>query len=400
MSNSTSGSSYNFDTKDTTKIEPAKQIQYDYYNNTIKKTSDTKSTYSGKENSPNIYFFNSNNKQSFISENVYVFKNTSNTINNNSYGVEVIIVNKPVTNGNKLFLRIPIIIDTNVTPNKLSDFINQQKNKKDKYDDITLNLNTILSQSDECIFYETKEKTTRNTSNVVLFTTPIKLNITNTNITNTNITNTNITSLLDDIEADKDKYKTFNITQNSTEVGQWMECDNVPLDYSEEIPSYNVTIDSKIFKKSSELFMIAMHFLLFIVTISFVYFVIPPIYSLLAARSLYTLVSISSDKPLGRISGMEIAVSILLIIPMIAYIWYGASLSNTNEKYNYITTGVYIGLFWILSWGIITMKKITDPDFIGSGFKFSRDKLFDFIGGLQNMKKSVISILKSFTAEE
>ena len=214
-----------------------------------------------------------------------------------------------------------------------------------------------------------------------------------------NITNTNITSnqiLLDDIEADKDEYKTFNITQNSTEVGQWMECDNVPLDYSEEIPSYNVTIDSKIFKKSSELFMIAMHFLLFIVTISFVYFVIPPIYSLLAARSLYKL---GNDKKLGRISGMEIAVSLLLIIPMIAYIWYGASLSNTNEKYNYITTGVYIGLFWILSWGIITIKKITDPGFINSKFKFQQDKLFDFIGGLQNMKKSVISILKSFTAE-
>jgi hypothetical protein len=387
MSNSNSDSLYNFDTTDTTKKEPTKQIQYDYYNNTIKK-SDTKSTYSGKENSPNIYIFNSNNKQSFISENVYVFKNTSNTINNNPYGVEVIIVNKPVTNGNKLFLRIPIIIDTNVTPNKLSDFINQQKNKKDKYDDITINLNTILSQSDECIFYETKEKTTGNTSNVVLFTTPIKLNITNTNITSKQI-------LLDDTDADKDAYKTFNITQNSTEVGQWMECDNVPLDYSEEIPSYNVTIDSKIFKKSSELFMIAMHFLLFIVTISFVYFVIPPIYSLLAARSLYKL---GSDKELGRISGMEIAVSLLLIIPMIAYIWYGASLSNTNEKYNYITTGVYIGLFWILSWGIITIKKITNPNLIDK-FNFDKDKLFDFIGGLKNMKKSVISILKSFTAE-
>ena len=393
MSNSTSGSSYNFDTKDTTKIEPAKQIQYDYYNNTIKKTSDTnfiKSTYSGKENSPNIYFFNSNNKQSFISENVYVFKNTSNTINNNSYGVEVIIVNKPVTNGNKLFLRIPIIIDTNVTPNKLSDFINQQKNKKDKYDDITLNLNTILSQSDECIFYETKRQKTTEPCNVVLFTTPIKLNI-------TGITITTSQNLFTDSELDKDKYKTFSITQNSTEVGQWMECDNVPLDYSEEIPSYNVTIDSKIFKKSSELFMIAMHFLLFIVTISFVYFVIPPIYSLLAARSMF----IDNDDKLGRISGMEIAVSLLLIIPMIAYIWYGASLSNTNEKYNYITTGVYIGLFWILSWGIITIKKITSPGFVaGPKFTFQQDKLFDFIGGLQNMKKSVISILKSFTAEE
>jgi hypothetical protein len=263
----------------------------------------------------------------------------------------------------------------------LSDFIKQKKDN--------INLNTILSQSDECIFYETKQQKTTEPCNVVLFTTPIKLNI-------TGITITTSQNLFTDSELDKDKYKTFSITQNSTEVGQWMECDNVPLDYSEEIPSYNVTIDSKIFKKSSEAFMIGIHFLLFIIVISFVYFVIPPIYSLLAARSLFNR---DSDNPLDRISGIEIVGSILLFIPMIIFISYGLSLSNTNEKYNLITGGVYIGLFWILSWGIIRMKKITDPGFIGSEFTFQKDKLFSFIGGLQNWYRSPYNFLKSFTAE-
>ena len=67
---------YNCNSNSTSKKDPTKQIQYDYYSNTITKTSSNgyiKSTYSGKANSPNIYFFNNNNKQSFVSKNLYVF---------------------------------------------------------------------------------------------------------------------------------------------------------------------------------------------------------------------------------------------------------------------------------------------------------------------------------------
>ena len=240
----------------------------------------------GKENQPNIFIVKKSQKIGFVSKNVYIFSNINNVtspnltpkvaslrnsedefIDANPCTGELVIEHDAITNGGKkLYVCVPLITNhykgTYGSPNVLDELIQDTKTMDE------IEINSILPANSDCYYYETKGAI------VLIFKTAIAVQSHFTGFSQGNIKDIQKpfleTSRYEIVPAGKIVSKpmaprctTNRLASNKSEnnIGadyregfsegladktttSWMECDNVDLDYSGDVPIYSVTSGS------------------------------------------------------------------------------------------------------------------------------------------------------------
>jgi hypothetical protein len=224
----------------------------------------------GKENQPNISVVKKSQKRGFVSKNVYIFSNIHNVSGESDPCTgELVIEHDAITNGGKkLYVCVPLITNhlegTYSSPNVLDELIQDAKTMDE------IELNSVLPGNTECYYYETKGTI------VVIFKTAVAVQSHFTGFSPGNIVdiqkpfletssyvivpaskrnpspgvshcvNTRIASnkLENHVGANYREGFSEGLTENTTT--SWMECDNVDLDYSQDVPTYAVTSGSNL----------------------------------------------------------------------------------------------------------------------------------------------------------
>jgi len=211
--------------------------------------------------------------------------------------------------------------------------------------------------------------------------------------------------------AVKTKLENFVETMTMEEDGDdWMECDNVPIDYSGEIPTYTINASSKKTDENSNLLLKTLQIFWIIFSAALMYVLVPLIYGFLAVRSIIKISSADVKERHAQITGLEMALSFLIVFPAIVLLIYGYSNSslaadgnwtfNNQTIINCVVSGGIMMFLWILSSLIIYIKKIQDPNFLGYEDGNLRTPYFtfgakaDLYAGLNHIFTSVIALFK------
>lgn len=188
---------------------------------------------------------------------------------------------------------------------------------------------------------------------------------------------------------------------------EWMECDNVPIDYSGEIATYTINATSKTTDMNSNMLLKTLQVFWIIIIIVALYFTVPLLYGFLAVRSIIKISSADMEERHSQLTGLEIALSFLIIFPAIILLIYGYSNSTTDSNGNWIlgkqlyincvVSGGIMIFFWIISCIILYLKKIQDPVFLGyeEGDKNSPYLIF---GDKVNLNKGFGHVFSSMIA--
>jgi DNA-binding cell septation regulator SpoVG len=209
------------------------------------------------------------------------------------------------------------------------------------------------------------------------------------------------------------KTKLENFVENMTmeeDGDDWMECDNVPIDYSGEIPTYTINASSKTTDENSNLLLKTLQIFWIIFSAVLMYILVPLIYGFLAVRSIIKINSADVKERHAQITGLEMALSFLIVFPAIVLLIYGYTNStissdgnwkfNNQTIINCVVSGGIMMFLWILSFLIIYIKKIQDPNFLGYEDGNLRTPYFtfgakaDLYAGLKHIFTSIIALFK------
>ena len=191
---------------------------------------------------------------------------------------------------------------------------------------------------------------------------------------------------------------------------EWMECDNVPIDYSGEIPTYTVNASSKTTDQNSNYLLKTLQIFWILFTVVLLYVMVPLMYGFLAVRSIIKINSADVTERHGQITGLEMALSFLIVFPSIVLLLYSFNNSkmgsdgnwtfNSQTIINCVVSGGILMFFWILSCVIIYIKKIQDPNFLGYENGNLRTPYFtfgaktDLNNGLKHIFTSIVALFK------
>jgi len=207
------------------------------------------------------------------------------------------------------------------------------------------------------------------------------------------------------------KNKVENFVENMTmedDGDDWMECDNVPIDYSGEIPTYTVNASSKTTDENSNLLLKTLQIFWILFSAALMYVMVPFIYGFLAVRSILKINDTTEKQ--AQITGLEMALSFLFVFPAFVLLIYGYNNSklgndghwvfNNQNIINCVVSGGIMMFIWILSSIIIYIKKIQDPNFLGYADGNMNTPYFtfgakvDLYAGLNHIFTSIIALFK------
>ena len=124
-------------------MDHSKEIKFNYYNILAIPINNNIYSYVGKPNQPNLLFIDNGNKNSFVSQKIFI---------KNGINKELIIENHSITNFNKpIFLHFPLVTNPTTQPNVIDMLIKQEK-------EVEINLNSLLNDDDNCKISESNEK--------------------------------------------------------------------------------------------------------------------------------------------------------------------------------------------------------------------------------------------------
>ena len=306
---------------------------------------------SGKINEPNVIFSNGSQNSRYTSKKLYIF----NKIHENEKNTdgELIIENDSITNSDKkLFICFPLKTNNNpeiIIKNSILDELIQNTTS----DDISeINLNSIILKEDDCFYYETSN------AKVIVFQTPIVVSSYFTGFTkgelyelqknpeniekihaSTNYSSDNILSNLSKMIKGLNIFETkesfIEGIENNNSPIKWMECDNVPLDYTEEIPTYQIAGGSVTKDYQGQLLGATINIIWVVSIIVFLIFILPSLYTLIVRYGIEN----DPELNLELIRNFEFTWVLVLLIPAIIMIFVGAlqitscnnSLKNLND---------------------------------------------------------------------
>lgn len=186
-----------------------KHLQYNFYNNHIKKINNSKYLFEGKLNEPNIILIDNGKNILFSSQYLSLDSNEGNT---ESF---LIVDNSPMTNHNKnLQLRFPVITDQSIENNGL-DYVFSDKSNE-------LELNSLLPDDENVEYIEDDTKIT------IIFQRPIKIKTV--------------------LKNDKGEHKSiiqegFNMENVDIPKGHTLKCDEVPVNEIDDY-YYDISLDN------------------------------------------------------------------------------------------------------------------------------------------------------------
>jgi len=297
---------------------------------------------SGKINEPNVIFRNGSQYSKYTSKKIYIF----NKIHENEKNTdgELVIENESITNSDKkLFICFPLKTNNNleiITKKSILDELIQNTTQ----DDISeINLNSIILKEDDCLYYETTN------AKVIVFQTPIVVSSYFTGFTkgelyelqkspenvekiraSSNYSSDNTLSNFSKMLKGWDLFETkegFIEGNDEVVIEKWMECDNVPIDYSEEIPTYQIAVGSITKDLQISILGITINIMWFISISIFLFFIIPPMYGFIVKLGIKNLSN--NDEKISLIRGFELTWIIVLVIPAIIMISVGVQQTIT-----------------------------------------------------------------------
>lgn len=388
-----------------------KNIIYNYSHTISKKINDTnflKFSFQGKPNEPNIIFSKNYISKNYISSNLFIFGKKQNE----KYDGLLVIENLPTTNENKkIYLCFPLKTNENIRQSTIID----EMIEISKFKDIELDLNIILPEIDnEVIFRENKELISISFNSPILIKNDLS-----------NFSENNLFSFLQDnnVENVEKIVAKKNINDKMIETitegfrgshikttEQWMECDNVEVNDKTDIATYTIPLkeDNTTFM---QWFILTMHFILFLFIIGIFYFFLPIIYQFVVVRSFFNVKVI--NERIYNITAIELLFSFILLIPSIILILYSfftfkSDMGDIEKKefYNKMTSGIYMGLIWLLSYVIVQYNKIINSRTL-LGFDNNNVPYYDFeehpfkfrfyVEGIVNILQSIQNFSKSFS---
>jgi len=350
----------------------------------------------GKENEPNVMYAKRSSQntyekfletgsytevKNYIANKLYIFGN------DNTSGW-LVIENTPVTNHDrKLF--VCIMLSTNPTATSLHNVLDNMLQDTIDMDNTKIltemNLDTILPPSSTCDVYENRR------SIVVKFKAPVYVHSYFTGLSNTNISSfipdfpNNYDSIFDVstnfetiLATQKGKLNPPIMTYDSVKEGfvegagtidqetdasgntySWMECDAVPLDYSNVVPTYVVSNGSTTTNTSNTVITMTTVMLWILIVSIFCIFYIPFFFKQLIT---YTVRSnrTSENIEIGGMAVFAITGFILLCV--------GIQKAITVSDFSYLIAGSSLLGFIILVSVVIQMTKLTDSNYF-TGFE-------------------------------
>lgn len=405
-------------------IDTQNHIFYNYYHILSKVIGELPNIicdYPGRENIPNIIYVHGSLRPTYVSNKLQIIKKT-HTIQNVDFDAELLIEHQPITNGgNKIYVCFPLKTKSNnfekYGEKNIIDFILQSHYN----DNIEIELNDILYPEDKCFFYQ------QSNSSVFVFSKPI--------LVNTSFSNIELSSHKDLVNITASSYRILRASQShqyregfegmetmtptptssstpkptSTLIKnditeQWMECDNVPIDFAEEIPSYNVPIQSVLksnISQMSETFTLMKNFVYFLFVFLLIYFVVPIVYKFMALRSYYDTEG-TTDNEASRIIGLDLFLTLLFMTSTIFCFIYGSQITGDN-KYRYYISAACIALFFITSFVTIYINKIIEKDNFFPNLKKSMQEIYstnNFGKGFGNIFRSPYKVIESLSNGE
>ena len=297
---------------------------------------------SGKENNPNIIINQGSKNTSYISKDLYIFSKIHDANDNVSAEKcgELVIENVPITNSDKKLL---VCFSLKTVESDQINHLDIDKIIQNTYDSSYIDLNESIIMEDECSYYETK------TATVLVFKTPLNVSSYFTGFTKGNIQDLQIipehieevrasSQVRDHIlgvtarESITSSFKEGFIEGNDEDI-KWMECDNVPLDYTEEIPTYQIAAGSVTKDYQTQLLGATINIIWAVSIVIFLIFILPSIYTLLVVRGIG--IETGQDTILELIRNFEFTWIIVLLLPAIILIITGTTLSNVcNSSLN------------------------------------------------------------------
>ena len=378
-------------------------------------------SFPGVPNNPNIIVSKQNQENLYSCENLFIYGKSGVFDSKINYDAELIIEHKPITNDfKKLYTCILLKTGYRFFSGQIDEIIQKNNNEN-----ISIKLNTELPSVDKCIYYETNNSIFVIYTTPIIIRSELK-NLSKNTLFYSFPKNYSIVDIYSheyvkplftegfgggsdpehctsdgcsiykvagptkednsggDGSGGGDNSNDGNNSNNHANDGakwsinphdilnpsdpneQWMECDNVPIDYDGNVAMYNVPMNFDTAHITSQTFFITLSFLFFVGIFLLSYLYIPLIYSFLVSLSLYNL---GTDRIYSRIKSMEYFLSILLMIPIILFLSIGLNVSfkNFNNKgaTGSVLTGIYLFIIWIISYFIINYKKINEPFFVG-----------------------------------
>lgn len=382
------------------------KITYNYYDMFSTKvqtpfTGYVHYTMNGRENDPNLTIDVANSESTnYVSKNLYIFSKIHDLPNMPRFDAELVIENTPISKSHKpVLFCIPLKTDQMVAPNIINHLLEDttDENAIIQNKNIDIQLNTLLSSNKPAYYYETPEY------KIVVFLNPIKISANFVGLSKEHIPtildelflqppeNSIIVNVANSREpfakkftvVDSQEIPNFWITNNTVKKEgfdardpsgnlMWMECDNVDVDYENQIPTYTIPAGSdKITLKEKTLnYAISLVWLLAIVVV--VVFVTPILFSILAVRS-FKSGDVRSVQ-LTNINSAEAVFSFLFFIPAIILISVGSSKSikcpdddkecikSANEL---VLPGTILLGIWVFFLGSLSWNKYANPNFLG-----------------------------------
>ena len=299
---------------------------------------------------------------------------------------ELVIENSPITNGGKkLYICVPLITShydgIYGSPNVLDEMIQDSKSIDE------LEINNVLPNNSDCYYYETK------TSIVVIFKTAIAVQSHFTGFSHGNIDDIQKpftkTSNYETIQSKK-KRDIYTVAQRrplddvknspkikptigsnyqegftegleNVENTSWMECDNVDLDYSQDVPTYTATSGSQ--TAPDKTIEVAVSFTITVCVIILFLFIFPHVYFYLSMLAKSNFVPNM----------------VLVVFFIIGISCYFALINNTTNFKDVLITATFftgfsvfglIYIFWILSFQTDTYTKTYSLDRSGASLGF------------------------------
>lgn len=257
--------------------------------------------------------------------------------------------------------------DSNAPANDVDNFMFLYANPNSVSGTITLN-HSIPKQK-RAIYY----RDVRSDSHVIVFTTPISVNQ-----VSTMFIENSITSMGAPFSVNAPPNKAYSVITSITELNEdqiYISC-NPTGESDETLQTYNVPINSEYTsaKQQIDYMKMTVNFFLFFLGLLFSYFFIPTIYKVIAIdqsiRFHHAYGEPNYPSFMIRLRTIDYFISFLFFLAVLILAIIGFQKSN----YYLVTMGLFLAVFYGLSWVIIQNKKMT-PEWKTPLKEYSHDEL-------------------------
>ena len=322
-----------------------------------------------KTSSSNVTYVTNNITTEFQATKLYIIGNNANTtplhsIKGVDFNGELIIENRATTNSaQKLYMCFLLKTDTAVSSTDV-DLIISSSYKTPPGNTCIVDINSLKPTSQYNNFIEYNSGSSDLKPIVIIYTNTIHTN-SNLDVFNNKL---GLTMFTMSPSQSNDYSILLSTLTGSTEEGEWMECDNVPID-SEDVQTYNLPITSGVLKDGEILnsYYNIILSIVFLVFCGLAYFLVPSAYLKIVMIALKQQNALFADQSTKKdiINWVNMALTFmflgLAVILILIGLFPSPTMTNSNDI---LLSGLIITILYTIAFIVVTMKRTTTKNFI------------------------------------